>query len=133
MVQQPHNDGRETAPAVLVERTVLGGVAGFRIAQEVASALHHRAVVPCHVLHKMPRQKTNATAIDVIVDPDGSDCRLLPPLHQKLHLPEAHNNILCNHLSAVEVFCSVLQKHKEKQPRPGGTPGKEVTSYLKLN
>jgi len=98
-------DYRRKAEAVApVERAALSGIAYVRIAQEDTNALRQRAAVPCHVLHHVPWQKTNATAIDAIVYPDGCNRHLLLPLHQSLHLPKAHNDILRHHLPAVEVL-----------------------------
>ena len=104
MVQWPCNDGRKTVTTVLVERVALGGVTCIRVAREDAGALRHRAIIPCHVLCHVARQKTNTTAIDAVIDPDGSNHRLLLPLHQNLHHPETHNNILHHHLPTVEVL-----------------------------
>ncbi len=89
---------------VLVEHTVLGRVAGFCVTREDVSALRHHAAVPRRMLHHVARQKTDATAINAVVDPDGTDRRLLLPLHQNLHLTEAHNDIIHHHLPAVEVL-----------------------------
>ncbi len=88
---------------VLVELTVLSGVAGLRIAGEDAGDLGHRTVVLCSMLHHVVRQKTNAAVVNAVIDPDGSDCRLLLSLHQYLHLVEAHDDIFRQHLPTVDV------------------------------
>ena len=104
MVRCPRDDCREAAAVVLVERTALSGVAGLRIPREDAGYLCNRAVVPRRMLYHVVRQKSNATAINVAVDPNGGNCRLLLPLHQNLHLAEAHdNNILRQHLPTVHI------------------------------
>ncbi len=38
---------------------------------------------------------TQSRLIDAVIYPDGCNCCLLLPLHQNLHLPEAHNHTLC--------------------------------------
>ncbi len=104
MERWPRNYRHKAAAVVFVEPAALGGVADVRVAREDTGALRHHAVVPCRVLHHVRRQKTNATAIDAIIYTDGCECRFLLPLHQNLHLTEAHNDILCHHLSAVEAL-----------------------------
>mgnify|MGYP006977870331 CR=1 FL=1 len=88
---------------VLVECMVLSSVAGLRISREDTGDLRHRTVIPRRMLHHVARQKTNTAAINAIIDPDGSDRRLLLPLHQYLHLAEVHDNILRQHLPTVHL------------------------------
>jgi hypothetical protein len=87
---------------VLDELMALSGVAGLRIAGEDTGDLRHRTVVPRRMLHHVARQKTYTAAINAVIDPDGSDRRLLLPLHQYLHLAEAHDNVLRHHFPAVD-------------------------------
>jgi hypothetical protein len=67
-----------------------------------APLLHHsgRHAPPCG-----KREESTAAAVNPIIYPDGSDCRLLPPLNHYLHLPKSHHHIVCHHLATV---CNVL-------------------------
>ena len=103
MGQWPRDDRREAAAVVLVERTALSGVAGLRISREDAGYLRHCTVVPRRMRYHVARQKSDAAAINAIVDPHGGDRRLLPPLHQNLYLAEAHDNVLRQHLPTVHL------------------------------
>ena len=103
MGQWPRDDRREAAAVVLVERAALSSVKFLPVSREHTGDLRQRTVIPRRMLHHVARQKTNTAAINAVIDPDGSDRRLLLPLHQYLHLAEVHDNVLRQHFPAVDV------------------------------
>ena len=102
MGQWPRDDRREAAAVVLVERAALSSVEFLPVSREHTGDLRQRTVIPRRMLHHVARQKTNTAAINAVIDPYGSDRRLLLPLHQYLHLAEAHDNVLRQHFPAVD-------------------------------
>ena len=78
---------------------ILQSLKSYFLAMFVTRSL---TVIPRRMLHHVARQKTYTAAINAIIDPYGSDRRLLLPIHQYLHLAEAHDNVLRHHFPAVD-------------------------------
>ena len=65
---------------VLVELSVLGGVADLCITRDDTDDLRHCAIVPQGMLYHVAWEEANMAAINAIIDPHGGNRGLLLPL-----------------------------------------------------
>ncbi len=81
-----------------MKQVSLRRVAALCIRTQNMGDLCKRPVVSRGVFHHVAREKANAAAIDPIGYSNCCNRRLLLPLNHQLHLAEAHNHVLLQHL-----------------------------------